>query len=70
MNAELAKQLRSVADGMIRDTDTARRILTESRESLDIQDERLERMKELLFRAEQAFLCGWPSIENSASPPA
>jgi hypothetical protein len=62
MDAELAKKLQSVADGVIRDTDSARVILSDSREALDLQDERLGRMRELLFRAEQAFLRGWTPI--------
>lgn len=59
MDASLAKQLAGVADGTIRDTEEVRRIIVESREALEVQDERLCRMKELLFNAEQAFLRGW-----------
>jgi hypothetical protein len=61
MDSAIAKQLQGVAEGSIRDEDSARRILAESREALEIQDERLGRMKDLLFRAEQAFLRGWPA---------
>ena len=59
MESSLARELQAVADGSIQDTDSVRRILAESREALGIQDERLDRMKQLLFRAEQAFLRGW-----------
>jgi hypothetical protein len=61
MDGELAKMLRAVADGTIRDNDNARKIIAESKEALELQDERLGRMKELLFRAQQAFLAGWPA---------
>jgi len=59
MDAELAKRLQGVADGTIRDADSARAILADSREALSLQDERLRRMQSLLFQAEQAFLTGW-----------
>lgn len=59
MDAELAKRLRAVAEGTLRDTDSVRQIIADSRDALDIQDERLSRMKELLFQAEQAFIRGW-----------
>jgi hypothetical protein len=51
--------LRGVADGSIREAEEVRRILAESRQALELQDERLLRMKRLLFEAERAFLTGW-----------
>lgn len=65
MDPELAKKLQCVADGSIRDTDQARTILADSREAIELQDDRLRFMRNLLFRAEQAFLSGWRPMESA-----
>ena len=61
MDNELRLLLRSVRAGTISDSDRIRQILADAREQIEKRHKRLDKDKDMLFHAEQAFLHGWPA---------
>jgi len=61
MDDELMRLVKAVGEGAIVDADQGRTVLAEAREAVSKDEERLSRMKDLLYSAEQAFVRGWPS---------
>ena len=60
MDSELRRLVKSIESGAIRDPERVRAILDDARLLIDKKDTQLSRIKDLLFRAEQAFVRGWP----------
>ncbi len=62
MDDELMRLVQAVEKGSIRETEQAREILADARRAISKLDRRLSKMKSLAFRAEQAFVEGWPKV--------
>jgi hypothetical protein len=61
MDAELIRLLQAVVDGKISGDSQARRIIADGREEIEALSARVSEFQDLLFRAEQAFVAGWPT---------
>lgn len=67
MDAEFSRLLLAVRDGKVRDTDRVRDIIADARSVVEAKTEAIREMQALLFEAQEAFVCGWPTANGPCS---
>ncbi len=66
---DVTADLEDIRDGRLRNADRIREVLAEARRMQEYEQERKRKLDSLIYRAQDAFLTGWPTRPENADSP-